>query len=169
MRSRPVSRVLSWTVIHLGQPSPVCSSSLPGNLADHTLRTCRMLPYLALLRVGFSVPRPVTSRAVRSYRTFSPLPARTLRRFVFCGTFHGLAPSRRYLAPCPMEPGLSSVLPQRLPGRLRAPPYSARGSATSNRYVFSNSNARVKAMPSAVQAPEHRPRSWVAPKWPLPV
>ncbi len=31
------------------------------------------------------------------------------RRFVFCGTFRGLAPPRRYLAPCPKEPGLSSV------------------------------------------------------------
>ncbi len=31
-----------------------------------------------------------------------------LRRYFFCGTFHGLAPSRRYLAPCPKEPGLSS-------------------------------------------------------------
>ena len=42
------------------------------------------------------------------------------RRFVFCGTFHGLAPSRGYLAPCPKEPGLSSaLLEQRLPGRLR--------------------------------------------------
>lgn len=31
-------------------------------------------PYLALLRVEFTVPRTVTSRAVRSYRTLSPLP-----------------------------------------------------------------------------------------------
>ena len=31
------------------------------------------------------------------------------RRFVFCGTFRGLTPPRRYLAPCPVEPGLSSV------------------------------------------------------------
>jgi hypothetical protein len=31
------------------------------------------------------------------------------RRYIFCGTFHGLTPSRRYLAPCPKEPGLSSV------------------------------------------------------------
>jgi len=49
-------------------------------------------------------------------------PYRTVaRRFVFCGTFHGLAPSRRYLAPCPKEPGLSSAScgTQRLPGRLR--------------------------------------------------
>ena len=31
-------------------------------------------PYLALLRVEFTVPRTVASRAVRSYRTLSPLP-----------------------------------------------------------------------------------------------
>ena len=30
--------------------------------------------YLVLLRVGFTIATPVTSRAVRSYRTFSPLP-----------------------------------------------------------------------------------------------
>jgi len=30
--------------------------------------------YLALLRVGFTLPRTVASRAVRSYRTISPLP-----------------------------------------------------------------------------------------------
>ncbi len=30
--------------------------------------------YLVLLRVGFTLPRHVTIRAVRSYRTFSPLP-----------------------------------------------------------------------------------------------
>src|SRR6056297_1455184 len=35
----------------------------------------RLLPYLVLLRVGFTVPRTVAGRAVRSYRTFSPLPA----------------------------------------------------------------------------------------------
>jgi hypothetical protein len=34
-----------------------------------------LLPYLVLLRAGFAMPRPVTSRAVRSYRTFSPFPA----------------------------------------------------------------------------------------------
>lgn len=31
-------------------------------------------PYLALLRVEFTVPRTVARRAVRSYRTLSPLP-----------------------------------------------------------------------------------------------
>jgi hypothetical protein len=31
---------------------------------------------LVLLRMGFSLPASVTGAAVRSYRTFSPLPAR---------------------------------------------------------------------------------------------
>ena len=73
-----------------------------------------MNPYLALLRVEFTVPRTVTSRAVRSYRTLSPLPDPTYaghRRFALCCTCRRLAPPRRYLAPCPMEPGLSSPSP----------------------------------------------------------
>ena len=37
------------------------------------MRTTPMDPYLALLRVGFTLPR-VLPRAVRSYRTISPLP-----------------------------------------------------------------------------------------------
>jgi hypothetical protein len=36
-------------------------------------------------------------------RPFSPD-----RRYIFCCTFRRLAPPRRYLAPCPVEPGLSS-------------------------------------------------------------
>jgi hypothetical protein len=66
------------------------------------------LPYSVLLRVGFALPQSVTTCAVRSYRTISPLPAIAGRRYFFCCTFRRLAPPRRYLAPCPMEPGLSS-------------------------------------------------------------
>ena len=121
-KSEPaISRVLSRTIIHLGRPSPAASSNLPGNpLGTGGAGKACAFPYLVLLRAGFTVPRAVTSRAVRSYRTFSPLPD-IARRYIFCGTFHGLAPSRRYLAPCPKEPGLSSTVraPQRLPGRLR--------------------------------------------------
>lgn len=39
--SRPVSRVLSWTTIHLGCASPHTSSNLPGNCAGHTLAARR--------------------------------------------------------------------------------------------------------------------------------
>jgi len=35
----------------------------------------RVLPYLVLLQAGFAVPPGVTTGAVRSYRTLSPLPA----------------------------------------------------------------------------------------------
>ena len=76
---------------------------------------CLMDSYLVLLPVGFTMPWTVTSHAVRSYRTLSPLPlSRLTRRSVakwrstLCCTFRRLSPPRRYLAPCPMKPGLSS-------------------------------------------------------------
>jgi len=31
-----------------------------------------------------------------------------IRRFIFCGTIPGVSPARCYLAPCSLEPGLSS-------------------------------------------------------------
>ena len=40
---------------------------------------------------------------------FTLTGACALRRCIFCGTFRGLSPPRRYLAPCPVEPGLSST------------------------------------------------------------
>ena len=36
-------------------------------------------------------------------------------RYIFCGTFRRLTPPRGYLAPCPMEPGLSSALHRKPP------------------------------------------------------
>ena len=59
-------------------------------------------PFLFGLAPGGVCPAAsVTSRAVRSYRTFSPLPAIEIAwRFVFCGTFPGVAPAGRYPAPC---------------------------------------------------------------------
>ena len=67
--------------------------------------------------------RPVARLAVRSYRTISPLPRALADRSAvsFCCTFRRLAPPRHYLAPCPVEPGLSSAPFQvtRLSGRLR--------------------------------------------------
>src|SRR5690554_6042546 len=38
---RPISRVLSWTIIHLGQMSPSASSNLPGNHAGRM--SCRSI------------------------------------------------------------------------------------------------------------------------------
>jgi hypothetical protein len=104
-KSRPVSRVLSRTVIHLGCKSPCSSSDLPRNRAGHA-----SVPLFDLAPGGVCHATSVTSRAVRSYRTFSPLPVKNNWRFIFCGTFRRLSPPRRYLAPCPVEPGLSSIL-----------------------------------------------------------
>ena len=80
--------------------------------------------YLVLLRVGFTIATVVTNRAVRSYRTFSPLliNRETDQRYPFCCTFRGLTPPRRYLAPCPMEPGLSSpAQPEDCPAAIAQP------------------------------------------------
>jgi len=77
-RSRPISRVLSRTVIHLAMRHRIAQATYPGTDADSIV--CKALakqkfPYLVLLRVGFTVPSHVTTDAVRSYRTISPLPA----------------------------------------------------------------------------------------------
>jgi len=80
-KSEPaVSRVLSRAIIHLGQPSPTASSDLPGSPLGTGGADLLLLPYLVLLQAGFAVPRAVASRAVRSYRTFSPLPGLIRRR-----------------------------------------------------------------------------------------
>jgi hypothetical protein len=47
-----------------------------GPVRNHGLGSGRGFPpYLVLLRVGFTLPSRFTAEAVRSYRTFSPLPA----------------------------------------------------------------------------------------------
>ena len=69
-------------------------------------------PIWSCSRWGLPCHAALAPRAVRSYRTFSPLPRTSrdaVRRFAFCCTFRRLTPPRRYLAPCPMEPGLSSA------------------------------------------------------------
>ena len=106
--SWPVSRVLSWTIIHLDNTSPYTSSDLPEcGAGTHLLH-----PYLILLRTGFTLPQTVTCCAVRSYRTLSPLPnyPKVIWRSSLCCTSRQLALPRRYLASYPMEPGLSSAL-----------------------------------------------------------
>ncbi len=77
-------------------------------------------PYLALLRVEFTVPRTVASRAVRSYRTLSPLPDPTCvghRRFALCCTGRGFPPQA---LPGTLPYGARTFLPSaRLPRRGR--------------------------------------------------
>ena len=63
-------------------------------------------------RWGLPCHAALAPHAVSSYLAVSPLPRTScdaVRRFVFCCTFRRLAPPRRYLAPCSVEPGLSSA------------------------------------------------------------
>ena len=71
MGSRPVSRVLSRTAIHLRRLSPGACSDLPGSRTGRTLT----LPYLVLLQVGFTLP-PMLPPATRCALTapFHPYP-----------------------------------------------------------------------------------------------
>ena len=112
------------------KPGPVLDShssrrSVTATLKQPTRRHCGpqcCLPIWPCSRWGLPC-RPVARLAVRSYRTISPLPRIPKDRSAvsFCCTFRRLAPPRRYLAPCPVEPGLSSAFFRmtRLPGRLR--------------------------------------------------
>jgi len=154
--SRPVSRVLSWTAIHLGRRSPAASCSLPAGSAGR-LNAC----LFGLAPGGVCPPQPLPVRpcalTARFHPCLSPPPAGQPRadardpifRGQGLGLVHrkvdfaalrrqspghrryvsvalsvalgpcGLAAPRCYLAPCPVEPGLSSARDaQRLSGRL---------------------------------------------------
>jgi len=64
-----ISRILSRTVIHLGNLSPSFSSNLPGSIAGHDFGTL-----FGLASGGVYPATDVATSAVRSYRTISPLP-----------------------------------------------------------------------------------------------
>jgi len=68
--SQLISRVLSWTVIHLGHKSPYSSSDLPELSAGALLSS-----YLVLLPVGFSVPLLLPPTRCALTTPFHPYPA----------------------------------------------------------------------------------------------
>jgi len=116
--SRPISRVLSWAIIHLGLLSPASSSDLPEDTAG------RDIVFLFGLAPGgvFHAANCYQLRGALLPHHFTlTRPREGTGRYIFCCTFRRLAPPRYYLAPCPVEPGLSSFPPEagtRLPGRL---------------------------------------------------
>jgi hypothetical protein len=89
--------------ISLGRRSPDASSGLPGSRygSDQSAggrgredRLPPMLPYLALLPVGFAEPDRSPGLLVSSYLTVSPLP-RGLRREAVCFLWHFPYPAAR--------------------------------------------------------------------------
>ena len=105
--SWPISRVLSWTTIHLGCASPHTSSNLPGNSVGHT----ECSPIWSCSRWGLPchICYQMRGALLPHHFTLTDPHRNEDRRYIFCGTFRQLALPRRYLAPCPMEPGLSSL------------------------------------------------------------
>ena len=81
--SQPVSRVLSWATIPLGRLSPAASSNLPGDNAGRANASL-----FGLAPSGVYRATPVASRAVRSYRTLSPLPVPVARPSAVCSLLH---------------------------------------------------------------------------------
>ena len=74
--SQPISRVLSRTVIHLGHTLLYASSNLPVFNASHALTSnlsSRNEHLFGLAPSGVYPAARVTTNAVRSYRTISPL------------------------------------------------------------------------------------------------
>ena len=112
-------------------------------------------PYLVLLQVGFAVPVCCQTRGalLPHHFTLATRPARLSADWTtwpdfrpasdpwnrsavsFCCTFRRLAPPRHYLAPCPVEPGLSSapLRVTRLSGRLRRGHCRTRGRTEAER------------------------------------
>ena len=128
--SWPISRVLSWTIIRLGLQLLTGSSNLPGFNASRAL-TSKSSETLFGLAPGGVYP---ATNCYQSPGALLPHPfsltcapsinRKRHRRSSLCCTCRGLAPPRCYLAPCSLEPGLSSplnlMLTQRLPDQLPA-------------------------------------------------
>jgi len=86
---KPGSVRLRVVIIPLGRWLPSGSSSLPGNRRGPR----PMFPYLALLRMGFTLPPSVTRRSgalLPHHFTLTSMQANW--RSIFCGTFLGFLP-----------------------------------------------------------------------------
>jgi hypothetical protein len=101
-------RLARTAIIHLAPGSLLGSSGLPKSVGRAALIPFGNAFLFDLAPCGVCPAVPVTSDAVRSYRTFSPLP-RNAGRCIFCGTFRRVAPPSCYEAHCPVEFGLSST------------------------------------------------------------
>ena len=125
--SQPISRVLSRTVIHLGQASPRASCDLPVSCAGHAIGNL-----FGLAPNGVCPATIVTNSAVCSYHTLSPLPYSKkdpkavyfLRHFPWARApqaLPGVLPcgARTFLWDILIDKMLSKLTPQRLPSRLK--------------------------------------------------
>ena len=107
LKSQPVSRVLSRIIIHLGWKSP---SSLKQPTRKRRGQR-HSFPIWSCSGWGLPCRHCYQQRGAllpHHFTLTSPTFTNVNWRFPFCCTCRGLTPPRRYLAPCPAEPGLSS-------------------------------------------------------------
>src|SRR5438105_2753321 len=124
--AKPVSRILSAGLLrqdgHSSGPRIAARLKRPTRRFDapsrHVLRRTRGPSLFGLAPCGVCPARCITAAAVRSYRTFSPLPV--TRRYVFCGTFRrvNLDPPSRTLSGT-LLCGVRTFLPRRWTKRER--------------------------------------------------
>ena len=88
-------------VIYLGLPSPAASSDLPGG------RRAALCLLFGLASDGVYMCPVCYQPGGSLLHCLSTLTA-VLAAVYFCCTFLRVAPTRRYLASCPVKPGLSS-------------------------------------------------------------
>ena len=132
MAAGPISRILSAGLLrqdgHSSGPRIAARLKRPTRKFDapsrHVLRRTRGPSLFGLAPCGVCPARHITAAAVRSYRTFSPLPGTRskagLRRYVFCGTFRrmDLNPPSRTLSGTLLY-GVRTFLPRRWTQRER--------------------------------------------------
>ncbi|SRR6266536_1028362 len=104
----PVSRILSAGLTrqdgHSSRPRVAARLKRPtrrfGAPSRHAPGRSRASSLFGLAPCGVCHARTITGAAVRSYRTFSPLPGVAVRRYVFCGTCRkpALKPASRTLS-----------------------------------------------------------------------
>ena len=117
-RLRRYGGSLRVTIIPLAPSLLTGSSGLPGSrgrVVRWALLPGPVLPYLALLRAGFCLPRLLPGARCALTAPFHPClfaagprTGRARQRCVFCATFLRVAPTGCYPAHCPVEFGLSS-------------------------------------------------------------
>ena len=78
-----------WT----GRPLKGCRTPIPAKIDSAYVPF--FVPLFGLAPDGVYLAFDVTIEAVSSYLAVSPLPVQKNRRFIFCGTFLRVAPSRR--------------------------------------------------------------------------
>ena len=115
-RPRTVPRILSGPLRGLEDHLSIAAhSALPPEGGGRAIHRAT----LALLQAGACPAAPVARRAVRSYRTFSPLPLRAVCSLWRCPSTEDLASASRFMlrsynaakfepAPCPVKFGSSS-------------------------------------------------------------